>query len=183
MTKSQIQKRILQNGKPLEIDKFEWDETTRTFSSNENRLVLDFKDMFGCTFNTGSGCTFTTGSGCTFTTGSGCTFNTGFGCTFNTGSGCTFVVNNYSFPVPPLRFNGSRYFMEASGPDLIRSGCIEKPAKWWADNVRRCAEEHNYTPEQIDEYELYVRLLIQWFDNYGNRIKKLDAAEKETEND
>ena len=73
--------------------------------------------------------------------------------------------------------------MEASGPDLIRSGCIEKPAKWWADNVRRCAEEHNYTPEQIDEYELYVRLLIQWFDNYGNRIKKLDAAEKETEND
>ena len=149
MTKSQIQKRILQNGKPLEIDKFEWDETTRTFSSNENRLVLDFKDMFGCTFNTGSG--------------------------------CTFVVNNYSFPVPPLRFNGSRYFMEASGPDLIRSGCIEKPAKWWADNVRRCAEEHNYTPEQIDEYELYVRLLIQWFDNYGNRIKKLNAAEKDGE--
>jgi len=164
MTKSQIQKRILQNGKPLEIDKFEWDETTRTFSSNENRLVLDFKDMFGCTFNTGSDCTFNTGYGCTFTTGSGCTFNTK--------SGCTFVVNNYSFPVPPLRFNGSRYFMEASGPDLIRSGCIEKPAKWWADNVRRCAEEHNYTPEQIDEYELYVNLLAQWFVVYGNKIKR-----------
>ena len=79
MTKSQIQKRILQNGKPLEIDKFEWDETTRTFRSNEHNLVLDFRGMFGCIFVMGACYTFVTGAG------------------------CTFVVNNYSFPVPPMR--------------------------------------------------------------------------------
>ena len=94
MDKLQVQQRVLQNGKPLDLDKFEWDEKTNTFSSLENYLVLDFKDIHYCTFTTGSDCTFTTGSGCTFKTDYGCTFKTGSGCTFKTGSGCTFKTGS-----------------------------------------------------------------------------------------
>ena len=64
MTKKEVSQRVLQNGKPLPLDKFEWDEKTNTFSSDENYLVLDFGDINNCTFNTGSDCTFKTGEHC-----------------------------------------------------------------------------------------------------------------------
>jgi len=64
MTKKEVQQRVLQNGKPLSLDKFEWDEKTKTFSSNENDLVLDFAGISSCTFNTEGNCTFKTGSEC-----------------------------------------------------------------------------------------------------------------------
>ena len=98
MNKKQVQQRVLQNGNPLPLDKFEWDEKTNTFSSNEDNLVLDFQGINNCTFKTGSHCTFNTESNCTFDTrsyctfdtGSDCTFKTEFNCTFKTGSDCTF---------------------------------------------------------------------------------------------
>ena len=92
MTKQEVQKRVLQNGEMLPLDKFEWDEKTNTFSSNEDSLVLDFKDIDDCTFKTGSDCIFDTWSNCTFDTGSYCTFDTWSNCTFDTGSYCTFNV-------------------------------------------------------------------------------------------
>ena len=90
MNKKQVQQRVLQNGNPLPLDKFEWDEKTNTFSSNEDNLVLDFQGINNCTFKTRSYCTFDTGSDCTFDTGSDCTFDTGCDCIFKTGSDCTF---------------------------------------------------------------------------------------------
>jgi len=98
LTKEQVQQRVLQNGKPLSLNKFTWDQETRTFSSSEDGLVIDFKGIKNCTFRTGSDCTFRTGwdctfktgSYCTFTTGSNCTFKTGYRCTFDTAYGCTF---------------------------------------------------------------------------------------------
>jgi len=95
MNKKEVQQRVLQNGKPLDLNKFEWDEKTNTFSSNEKYLVLDFKGIDNCTFKTGSSCTFDTGSYCTFDTGSYCTFDTGSSCTFDTGSYCTFDTGSY----------------------------------------------------------------------------------------
>ena len=156
MNKNEVQKRVLKDGKPLALDAFTWDERTCTFSSEEHGLVIDFSGISGCTFKTGSDCTFKTGSDCTF----------------NTGWDCTFIVNGYKFPVCPMRFDGSKYFMEVSGPGLIRSGCIEKPVEWWQENVRRCAEEHKYTPGQIEEYELYVEMLAKWLEKYGDKIVK-----------
>ena len=94
MTKKEVQQRVLQNGKPLSLDKFEWDEKTKTFSSNENGLVLDFASISSCTFKTWSGCTFKTGGDCTFDTEWNCAFNTGDGCTFKTRSGCTFKTGD-----------------------------------------------------------------------------------------
>jgi len=81
---------ITQNGTPLDKKLYTLDEDTKTFSSSEDNLVLDFKGESGCTFKTGSRCTFDTGSRCIFNTGFGCIFNTGSRCTFKTGSRCTF---------------------------------------------------------------------------------------------
>ncbi len=118
MNKKEVQKRVLQNGQPLALDKFEWNEKARVFSTTESNLVLDFKDVNYVTFDTGHDCTFTTGYqcvittgyqcvittgsdcvittgfSCTFTTGSSCTFDTGSSCTFTTGSSCTFTTGS-----------------------------------------------------------------------------------------
>jgi hypothetical protein len=93
MTKLEVQQRILKNDKPLDLDSFNWDEKTNTFSSNKSELILDFSDVHDCTFKTGNNCTFKTGSYCTFNTGSYCTFDTDKNCTFNTGSKCTFKTS------------------------------------------------------------------------------------------
>ena len=178
MNKKEIQKRVLQNGKPLPLSKFKWDEQTKTFSSGEHYLVIDFNDWYGCTFNTGSGCTFNTGYGCTFNTGYGCTFNTWYGCTFNTGSGCTFNTRygctfntgygctfntrGVELKEPPIYFTGSRYSIGFSKRGWIKSGCFEKPLSWWKTNVKRCAEENGYTPEQVKEYVMYVKMIEMW---------------------
>ena len=94
-SKKEIQQRVFKNGKPLDLDKFEWDEKTNTFSSSEDYLVLGFNGVSYCTFNTGSDCTFNTGFDCIFKTGSYCTFNTKFGCIFKTKFGCTFNTGSY----------------------------------------------------------------------------------------
>ena len=81
---------ITQNGKPLDKSKYTIDEKSKTFSSNEDDLVLDFHGLEGWTFKTGSNCTFDTGGYCTFNTSGYCTFKTGSCCTFDTGGNCTF---------------------------------------------------------------------------------------------
>jgi len=95
MDKKEVQKRVLQNGQPLDLKKFEWDEKTKTFTTTENNLVLDFKGIDKINFITGKNCTFKTGDYCKFNTGFSCTFNTGSNCTFNTGFYCTFKTSSY----------------------------------------------------------------------------------------
>lgn len=95
MIKKEVQQRVLQNGKPLDFDKFSWDENTNTFSTTESNLVIDFFGILHCTFKTGSHCTFKTGSCCTFKTGSHCILSTGAYCTFDTLSSCTFKTGAY----------------------------------------------------------------------------------------
>jgi hypothetical protein len=87
--------KFLTNGKPLSKSNYNWHEKTKTFSTNENNLVLDFSDYEGVTFKTGFSCTFHTGSSCTFDTRFHCTFNTGSNCIFKTGSLCTFHTGSH----------------------------------------------------------------------------------------
>ena len=102
LNKESVQRLVLQNCEPLSLDKFSWDENTRTFSTKENNLFIDFtgindctfKTGYSCTFNTASNCTFDTGSKCAFKTGYSCTFKTGYSCTFNTASNCTFETSS-----------------------------------------------------------------------------------------
>ena len=86
---------VTQNGIVLDSDKYNWDESTKVFSTEENDLVLDFSDIDGVVFKTGSGCKFITGSYCTFDTGDNCKFNTDYDCTFVTGAYCTFKTSSY----------------------------------------------------------------------------------------
>jgi hypothetical protein len=81
---------VTKNGKELDKRLYTWDEDSKTFSTFEDVLVLDFRGVNGCTFKTGHGCTFKTGYDCTFKTGHDCVFKTGHDCTFKTGHDCTF---------------------------------------------------------------------------------------------
>jgi len=85
---------VTQLGEELSTKKYNWDEETRTFSTTENNLVLNFSGIGGVTFDTGHSCTFKTASGCTFKTESNCTFDSGPYCTFKTGSSCTFKTGS-----------------------------------------------------------------------------------------
>jgi uncharacterized cupin superfamily protein len=81
---------ITKNGQQLSSKLYNWDASTRTLSTLESGLVLDFSGIDGVTFDTGHNCTFNTGDNCTFDTGWDCTFDTGWDCTFDTGPDCTF---------------------------------------------------------------------------------------------
>jgi len=90
MDKHEVQQRVLLNGEPLSLDKFHWNKKSKIFTTGESKLVLDFTDISGITFNTEHKCTFITGPECTFNTGKLCTFETAYNCTFHTGSECVF---------------------------------------------------------------------------------------------
>ena len=85
---------ISQNGKQLDKKLYTFDKKTRTFSSDEDNLVLDFWGLSNCTFKTGPYCTFKTSSGCTFNTGYSCTFDTSSDCTFSTSYDCIFKTSS-----------------------------------------------------------------------------------------
>ena len=63
---------VTKNGKELDKSLYTWDENSKTFSTCENGLVLDFISVNGCTFKTGGDCTFKTDDYCTFKTGEEC---------------------------------------------------------------------------------------------------------------
>jgi hypothetical protein len=102
-SKTMIRFSVTRNGRPLSKKLYAWNEKTKTFSTKEDGLVLDFTGINRVTFNTGSSCTFDTGSYCRFITGDYCTFNTGsdctfkaeYDCTFNTDSFCTFNTDSF----------------------------------------------------------------------------------------
>ena len=98
MIKMEIKNRILKNGQPLSPQLYTWDAKTRTFSSKEADLVIDFGGIEFCTVVAGSGCDVTTDSRCTVRTGRYCTVTTDSYCTVTTGENCT-VTTDYSCTV------------------------------------------------------------------------------------
>ena len=92
MNKREVQKRVLQNGRPLALSQFTWCKKTKTFSSDEDFLVIDFTGVDGVCVNAGNGCTITTEDGCTIKAGSDCTITTGGYCTITTEDDCTITA-------------------------------------------------------------------------------------------
>lgn len=84
---------ITQFGKSLDPSLYSIDMKNKTFSSNENNLVLDFSNAEGWTFTTGDHYAFKTGGHCTFRTGNYCTFYTNSDCHFITGFSCMFKAD------------------------------------------------------------------------------------------
>ena len=95
MTKQEVQHRILKDGKPLGLDLFNWDEATKTLSSKENGLVIDFSDVDGATITAGDSCTITARSSCTIKAGWNCTITAGWYCTITAGDSCTITAGSY----------------------------------------------------------------------------------------
>lgn len=116
LTKEQVQQRVLKDGKPLALDLFTWDEETSTFSSKEERLILDFSGINNCVFNVWDDCIIKTGNNCilntecncildsqdnctltvedccTIRTGNNCILNTGYNCVADTGGSCKLTM-------------------------------------------------------------------------------------------
>ena len=94
MDKLQVQQRVLQNGKPLDLDKFEWDEKTNTFSSCEYSLVLDFANVGSSTIKAGDSSTIDAGGSSTIDVGYSSTIKAG-------GFDCVIVNRNVFEVITP----------------------------------------------------------------------------------
>ena len=73
------------------------------------------------------------------------------------------IGNGVEINQTPTYIQGSRFFMSQVTTDglTIQSGCLTKPLSWWRENIRRCAERHKYTPEQVEEYAAYIDLFTR----------------------
>ena len=74
MNRKEVQKRTLQFGKPLALDKFEWDEVNKEFSTEENDVILDFRGIEDATFIGGDNCVLVTDNDCKFGLGKNSVF-------------------------------------------------------------------------------------------------------------
>jgi len=92
MDKKQIQQRVLQGGKPLKLTKFSWREKTKTFSSNEDGLVIDFSNIDNSTIKAGWKSTITAGPYSTITAGWYSTIKAGSYSTITAGSYSTITA-------------------------------------------------------------------------------------------
>jgi hypothetical protein len=169
MNKKQVQQRVSQNGKPLALSKFKWDEKTKTFSSKGNYLIIDFKDVGDCTFKTGWGCTFKTGPDCTFKTGPDCTFKTGWGCTFKTDSGCTFKTGwdcTFKTGPAPLNLSGPYWDLFVNKPNELSIGCENHSFAFWKKNAKRVASKNNCL-SMLKEYKSLIEIAEAWANSKG----------------
>ncbi len=80
---------VLKNGQIVDSGKYDWNENTKTFSSEEDGLVLDFGSMENVTIKVRNFCTIKCGNFCTIKCGSYCTIKCGYSCTINSGDDCT----------------------------------------------------------------------------------------------
>lgn len=110
LTKEHVQQRVLLNGKPIDLDRFSWDELTKTFSSVVNGLFIDFINVDGCTIICGGNCTIKCGNdrtiicgtNCTINCGSYCTISCRWNCTINCEGSNTVTINRMEFEVITL---------------------------------------------------------------------------------
>jgi UDP-3-O-[3-hydroxymyristoyl] glucosamine N-acyltransferase len=54
---------------------------------------------------------------------------------------------------------GSRFRVSYWGEDRIDIGCLRHSIRLWREHGREIAEENNFTPEQIAEYDTYLTMI------------------------
>ena len=175
---------VTQNGIVLDPSKYNWDEENKVFSTEEDNLVLDFSNINGivfytgsscrfytgsyyrfdtgsyCRFDTGSNCRFDTGCDCKFDTGSSCRFYTGDNCTFATGFDCTFDTGSCTF------VTGNKSVIRTSYNSKIKmkENCIvyrsDTDEVWMFSNCMIQTHEEN-EPGYLDEAELICKDIIE----------------------
>ena len=86
---------VLKNGKIVSSELYDWNENTKTFSTNSSGLVLDFGELTGVTIKCGNFCTINSSDFCTIKCGDSCTINCGSYCTIDCGYSCTIKCGYY----------------------------------------------------------------------------------------
>ena len=103
-TKKEIQQRVLKNGKPLSLSKFCWDGKSKTFSSREDGLVVDFATMnfatikcgYYATIDCGFSATIDCGGYATIDCGKSATIDCGYYATIDCGYSATIDCGDYA---------------------------------------------------------------------------------------
>jgi len=125
--------------------------------------IISSKDY--STITTDKDCEITAGRSCVVSTGRCCRIKAGPNSVYKALSKCTYTYADGTIhAIPPLRFSGTRTFIEASGVDSICSGdFLDNSTEWFLQNIESYAKAHyNYSPFQIEEYKLYVKMIDEW---------------------
>lgn len=85
-TKEEIQQRVLYQGKVVSLDSFEWEGTTKEFSSNCDNLTVNFEDINDCSITVSNLCTIRAGDKCHIYAGARANIYTGDYCKIKAGA-------------------------------------------------------------------------------------------------
>lgn len=96
MTKKEIQKRVTRKGEPIPLKDFKWDEKTKTFSSELDRLSIDFSDVHNCVLNVRNHNTIKAYYSVTINAGYHNVIDAGHCATINTWHSTTIKTGDYS---------------------------------------------------------------------------------------
>ena len=138
MTKKQVQKRIIQNGKPLALNKFKWDDETKTLSTKESDLQIDFADIGYCTFTTD-----------------------GY-CTFMTGCDCKWIIDGNEYAFAPLCISGSVWDVFYNAPGKVGVGCETHTITEFKSKAKALAKSHKLDDAQLAEYRGLLDIIEAW---------------------
>ena len=59
---------------------------------------------------------------------------------------------------PFIRMHGSRHEINAHGK-TVRIGCHLNDIAWWLEHYKAVGRAENYTPDQVEEYGQYLKLI------------------------
>jgi len=91
--------KITKDGVALDPKLYTIDKVNRTFTSEENGLVINFTGKSDWHFRIRNNCTVTAGDECFIDAWGDCTITTANRCTINTGSGCDITTGDYAVVV------------------------------------------------------------------------------------
>lgn len=60
-----------------------------------------------------------------------------------------------------IGINGSKHFVNYWGEDTIQIGCEKHTIQEWIDNFEQVGKSEGYTTEQIAEYVIYIKIIVE----------------------
>jgi hypothetical protein len=60
----------------------------------------------------------------------------------------------------PVQIQGSRHFVNECKKGYIKIGCIELTFEQWQERFEQEGKNNSYTETEIQEYKLYIELII-----------------------
>ena len=165
MNKKEVQQRVSQFGKKLELNKFSWDEKTLVFSSTENNLVIDFAGVNGVTIISGNNSVQIAGNNSTQIAGNNSTQTDAI-------SFAIFSKEPSTIQITPYDINGyikDGIYSETGKPAIIADGILSHIIKK-KGNVYK-VKNHK------DDFESYL-IEIDGIYSHGKTLKEAKESYK-----